>query len=120
MTTPAQAMELDLLETLGWEIDVTLPFEYLDAFLLQGKLGKLAPEDMCRIRRHAEVFIQMCYTGERACAPPPPTDVHIHMHTCIHAYVHTHADTRMRAQSCACSLSVLHAPYSPCAYTLPV
>lgn len=62
---------MQILNALGWYLEVNKPHDYLELFLkvLEAKVdeflaeGGLGAVPFKAVRRHAEVFVDMCYTG---------------------------------------------------------
>jgi hypothetical protein len=54
-------MEVDLLHTLGWSMEAQRPHDFLEQFLLRSGLF-LSGDELETVRRHGELFIDMCYT----------------------------------------------------------
>eukprot|EP00050_Salpingoeca_kvevrii_P016156 m.53082 g.53082 ORF g.53082 m.53082 type:complete len:343 (-) comp6733_c1_seq1:2391-3419(-) len=53
--------ELDMLKVLNWSLEGHRPHDFLEMFL-QRLTFPLSPIDKDRLRKHGEVFIDMCYT----------------------------------------------------------
>ncbi len=59
-----QAFELELLHELEWRLITPKPHDFLEEFLLALPLA-VTPLEADQLRRHAAIFIDMCYTGEK-------------------------------------------------------
>lgn len=61
-TTIRQAWELFVLNTLEWDILAVTPNDFLD--IIMARLDARYKHKQCLIRKHAQIFISLCITGE--------------------------------------------------------